>query len=177
MGDNYTKGFEDIEPKVVAILEKFLHDVLLKIIRDADELIRNNKPYPMIATGETIKNLREEVINEAGKLIGVAGVGANVPYAIYAHEGTRPHWPPQFAIQQWIIQRGLLKDIKNKRVTASRLMRDKKNYDEFHAQLKSFAFLIARKISKKGIPGLAFLRLALNQNMDYIAKKLTGLKI
>ncbi len=121
--------------------------------------------------------MRYEVYKEALKLVGVLGVGANVPYAIFRHEGTKPHWPPLPPIQQWIIKKGLV-TMNKKPITAGMLRRQKKsNVDQTLKEVRSLAFLIARKISKKGTPGLAFLKMSLNQNLGWISGELNRLKI
>lgn len=166
-------GFGELQNKVRITLEQFVRQCCEKIRVDAKEIIRNNKT---IATGQLDKNITTDILITASRIVGVVGVNSNVLYGIFVHEGTRPHFPPVYIIQQWIIQKGLLKNAKGKRVTLNRLGK-KKNYDEYHSTLKSIAFLIARKIAKKGTVALPFLRLALNQNIGFIQAKLAEVKI
>lgn len=166
-----TKEFQD---KIEFELVRFLRRVLIKISSDAVRIIDENKA---VAWGEMRRNIREEVIIEAGKILGVVGVGSNVPYAIFRHEGTRPHWPPQIAIQQWVIRKGIIK-MENKPITRSRLRSGKKSsVDSATKQIISTAFLIARKISRRGTTGLPFMKMALNQNISWIQGELAKLKI
>ncbi len=155
--------------KVVAALEQFLHKILLKIISDADKIIRENKA---VASGEMVRNLRETVYQEAGKIIGVAGVGKNVPYGVFRHEGTKPHFPPVDAIKSWVIKKGLV----GGKATERSLKRTKKGVaaDQLAGHI---AFLIARKISKKGTTGIPFMKMALEQNRNYILSQLKLVKI
>lgn len=160
--------------KVEDEIEKFLTKVLLKIESDSVRIIDANKAN---AWGEMRRNVTSEVYREAARIVGVVGVRSNVPYAIFRHEGTRPHWPPQLAIQQWVIRKGIIK--MNKRpVTLGKLRGAKKSVsDPLIREIIRISFLIARKISKKGTKGLPFLRMALNQNRSWIEGELSKLKL
>lgn len=164
MDDNFENKFKEFEDKVMRQLDQLMRRILLKIHRDADRIIRDGKA---IASAEMVKNLREQVYVEAGKIIGVVGVGANVPYGIFRHEGTRPHFPPIEPIKKWVIQKGLLRDSRGKPTTARRATREG---DDRRAY--GIAYLIARKIFRRGTRGLPFLKLALQMNTDYIIKTL-----
>jgi len=164
MEDTFDKGFEAYEGKVRIMIEQIMMRILLKIHRDADKIIRDNKA---IASAEMVKNLRERVYYEAGKIVGVVGVGANVPYGIFRHEGTKPHFPPIEPLAKWVIQKGLLRDDKGKTMTPRRA---KKVGADVRA--RQIAFLIARKISKRGTTGLRFLKMALDMNAGWIVSQL-----
>lgn len=166
-----TKEFRD---KIEFELVRFLRRVLVKIQSDAVRIIDENKA---VAWGELRRNIREDIIVEAGKILGVVGAGSNVPYAIFRHEGTKPHWPPQLALQQWVIRKGIIK-MNNKPITRSGLRNAKKSsVDSLTKQIVNTAFLIARKISRKGTTGLPFMKMALNQNISWIQGELDKLKI
>lgn len=168
------KEFDDYALKVQIQIERFLRRVLEKLRTDAIGIIDEGKA---VAWGEMRRNVRYEVYKEAMKIVGVLGVGANVPYAIFRHEGTKPHWPPLLPIQQWIIKKGLV-TTNSKPITPGSLRRGKKsNVDQSIKEIRSLAFLIARKISRKGTTGLAFLKMSLNQNLSWIAGELSRLKI
>lgn len=164
MTDNFENKFKEYEDGVIKSLESLMMRILLKLHRDADKIIRDNKA---IASAEMVKNLREQVYFEAGKIVGVFGVGANVPYGIFRHEDTRPHFPPIAPLMKWVIQKGLLKDSKGKPTTMKRAARQG---DEGRA--RAIAFLIARKIARKGTKGLPFLKMALQMNTDFIIKSI-----
>lgn len=63
-------------------------------------------------------------------------VGTNVEYAIYVHEGTRPHWPPRAPIAAWLGAKG----------------GDPRQ-----------AFLVQRAISRRGTPPRPFLLQAMRE--------------
>lgn len=155
--------------KVVAALEQYLHRMCMKILADADKIIRDKKA---IASGEMVRNLRETVYKEAGKIVGVAGTGKNVPYSIYRHEGTKPHFPPVEPIKAWVIRKGLV----GKKATERSLSRTKKGRAALD-EAGQIAFLIARKILKSGTTGLPFLKMALEQNKSYIMSQLKLINI
>lgn len=165
---------ESYARKVEDEIERFLTKVLLKIESDSVRIIDSNKAN---AWGEMRRNVTSVVYKEAAKIVGVVGVRSNVPYAIFRHEGTRPHWPPQLAIQQWVIRKGIIK-MNKKPVTLGKLRGAKKSVsDPLIREVIRISFLIARKISKKGTKGLPFLRMALNQNRSWIEGELSKLKL
>jgi hypothetical protein len=165
---------ESYAKKVEDEIERFLTKVLLKIESDSVRIIDSNKAN---AWGEMRRNVTSEVYREAARIVGVVGVRSNVPYAIFRHEGTKPHWPPQIAIQQWVIRKGIIK-MNKKPVTLGKLRGTKKSVsDPLIREIIRISFLIARKISKKGTKGLPFLRMALNQNRSWIEGELKNLKL
>ncbi len=166
--DNIDKIFDSVSNE----LERAMRLVCEKLSGDAKTIIRDNKA---VARGELMRNIGYEVTREAGKILGIVGAGANVPYSIFRHEGTKPHFPPIEAVQKWVVQKGLLK-IKNKPASL-RAMRKSKNANALEQQTRAIAFLIARKIARKGTQGLPFLRMALNQNIDFIASTFSQIKI
>lgn len=160
--------------KVEDEIERFIGKVVNRIAADAVTIIDRNDAK---AWGEMRKNVTSEVYKEAAKIVGIAGVRSNVPYAIFRHEGTRPHWPPQVSIRAWVIRKGLVK-LGKRSATLGKLQSTKKNtLDPFIREANKISFLIARKISKKGTKGLPFLRMALNQNRSWIEGELSKLKL
>lgn len=165
--------FKDYLNKVENEIEKILYRVLLILQRDAVDIIDMNKAN---ATGEMRRNVRYEIYKEAAKMVGVVGIGSNVPYAIFRHEGTKPHWPPLLPIYNWVIRKGFVK-IRSKPSTKGRLRALKKSeFERVDSEMRSIAFLIARKISKKGTTGLQFLRMSLNQNLNFITNEFSKLQ-
>lgn len=75
-----------------------------------------------------------------------ATVGSNLMYAKPVEHGSKPHWPPLAPIELWV-RRKL-------RVPAARS--------------KSVAFLVARKISRRGTPAQPFLGPALEQSRGFV---------
>jgi len=164
MEDNFENKFDEYYKNVRSTIEKVLMVILLKLHRDADRIIRDKKA---VASAELVKNLREQVYESAGQIIGVVGVGANVPYGIYEHEGTKAHFPPIDPLVKWVIQKGILRDAKGKPTTMRRAVKEGDD-----AKARAIAFLIARKISRTGTQGLPFLKMALMMNTDFIIKNL-----
>lgn len=102
-------------------------------------------------------NLRNNVENKFGNLQGYLMFRAK--YAAAVHEGTKPHWPPKNILEVWARRHGA----KNP---------------------KSAAFLIGRKIARKGTSARPFLRNAVerleneknknfHQALDNITKEIT----
>lgn len=163
--------------KVYREVERYMRIVMEKMQGDAVRVIDNTKPLP-VATGELRKNIRYEIIKDAARITGVLGVGANVPYAIFVHEGSRPHWPPQLPLRQWVIKKGLVSSGKQK-VTTGFLRSNfgKQRGTDAVAAINNIAFLIARKISKHGTRAIPFLRLAFNQNAAFAAAEFSKIKL
>ncbi len=172
-----TKALEDE-------IDKKLRTFLEKVRTDADAEIRKGKAY---ATMEMLKNLRYTVTKEVGRMIGVVGVGANVPYAICRHEGTKPHFPPIEPLQKWVLLKGLtsnregtkggvrIKALRNTiKITGGPGRR--KAMDRW-AESRGIALAIARKIASKGTTGLPFLRTAFNLNKDFLMAEMAKIKI
>ncbi len=170
--DQIKINLEKAQKAIEAEVEKYLRLFLEKVRSDADANIRSNKAF---ATGEMMKNLRYEVTKEIGKIIGVVGVGANVPYAIFRHEDTKPHFPPLEPLEKWVIIKGLVKQ-GGKSTTHAAIHRSK-NADAIMSEVKSIALAIARKIAAKGTKGLPFLRTALNLNRNYLMNQMSKIKI
>jgi predicted nucleic acid-binding protein len=174
MPDNFENNIPELIKKSEAEAEKTLRVILLKLQADAVKILHDKK---VNVTGELARNIRTQIIKEIGKMIGVIGVGANVPYAIYRHEGTKPHFPPLEPIQKWVIKRGMVKGSRGKALTSISAIKARKSSDTLEAQVKSIAYLIARKIAKKGTEGLPFLQMAMNLNQSFITEQLSKLKL
>jgi len=173
--NNLRAGLIQYTKKVEDELERFLRRVLLKLQADATKIIIQNKAVGH--TKELVSNIRYEVTREAGKLMGVVGVGSNVKHGVFRHEGTKPHFPPLAPIEKWVAYKGLANRNKvNARLTAAGQSRLKKS-STMEARIKAIAYLIARKISKEGTTGLPFLKMALNQNLDWITAQVSTIKI
>lgn len=171
IGQNIEAAFEGVRK----LLEQKMYFVMEKLRADAVNIIDENKA---VAWGQMRANVLYEVTREAGKIMGVVGTAKNVPYSVFRHEGTKPHWPPIEAIQKWVVQKGLVMSPVNK-PTSLRGLRSSKSKGASAAlsTTQSVAFLIARKISKMGTTGLPFLRMALDQNMDWIKNEFDSVKI
>lgn len=47
-------------------------------------------------------------------------VGSSLKYAIFVHEGTRPHWPPKGALAGWARRHGMASEFPVRRAIARR---------------------------------------------------------
>jgi hypothetical protein len=164
MQDNLRKA----EADTLAMLESFIVRVTEKIRRDTVLIIEQNDA---IASGALRKGIVTDVLKEVGRIIGVVGVAADVPYGIYRHEGTRPHFPPIEPLQKWVRKKGLAGSYSKatKRRLGSRSIQDAQDY--------ALAFAIARKIARRGTVGLRFLEMAFDQNMGWIQNELQTVKL
>ncbi|MBI3320018.1 MAG: HK97 gp10 family phage protein [Candidatus Omnitrophica bacterium] len=75
-------------------------------------------------------------------------LGTNVVYAMPVEFGSRPHWPPRAPIEFWV-KRKL-------RVPAH--------------QVRPVAFLVARKIARRGTPAKEMFRTGLEESRQQLAK-------
>ncbi len=171
--DGITRNDAEFIQKVEDTLERFVRRVLLKMQGDAVKLLRDNRKVGY--THELISNIRTEVTKQAGMILGVVGVGANVKHGIFVHEGTKPHFPPIEPILKWVIFKGLLNKNKSGAGNGSGLKSTKKAAD-VSSEAKQIAYLIARKISRSGTKAFPFLNMALNMNLNFIAAEVSKLK-
>jgi hypothetical protein len=77
-------------------------------------------------------------------------VGANIKYAVFVHEGTRPHFPPAEPIKKWAYKKLGLRG----------------------QELDSATYLIQRKISKKGTKAQPFMKIVFDQEKYKAAEKI-----
>ncbi len=99
-------------------------------------------------TGDLRKSIKQEVFIQAQKW--VIRVGSNMEYAVYVHEGTRPHWPPKSAIDGWVRRKLGLRGV----------------------ELETTSYLIRRKISKEGTKEKPFMQLVFDQEKHKAAEKI-----
>ena len=166
--DDYKKNLKKTEQEILALIERFVWRVVEKIRADAVRIIEKGGPHgPAIASGELRKGLTTDVLKTVAHIVGVVGVSASVPYGVFRHEDTKPHFPPLEPIQRWVRMKGLAGNfsVATHRRLGNRAIQD--------AQDRAIAFLIARSIARKGTKGLQFLKLALDQNMGWIQAELT----
>lgn len=86
-----------------------------------------------IASGDLISSLR--VILEKNNTAVEASISLS-DYWKYLEEGTKPHWPPRDAIQEWIKVKPVLPEERNGHLPTE----------------EQLAFLISRKIAREGTP-------------------------
>lgn len=115
--------------------------VLQKMEADIVRYFERNK---INVTGWLRNSITSEVQREAGRVVGI--IGTNNQYAVYVHEGTRPHWPPVNPIKNWVIRKlGITgKDVE------------------------SVTWAVRKKIATKGTEGKPYFRFILNQYQNKI---------
>ncbi len=114
-----------------------------------DSLIRNNR----IASGELLNSVEFRVLQDERSFSVVLDLAS---YWEYVESDTRPHWPPVDAILKWIQVKPILPRPDSKGRIPSP---------------KSLAFLIGRKISRKGTKGSHDLQQTIQDvNAEYMTK-------
>ncbi len=158
LGEEIIKTFYDeaekLAEKIGLILERETKDVL--------------KQNDKIATADLYKSIREKTRKMLwGYMITVF---SNVNYAQYVYDGTKPHFPPINKIAKWVRIKKLSGNYSIK--SHGRLGKKQDQYD----QDRALAWLIARKIAKKGTKGIKFFDLALKQGLPMIEQKVANFK-
>jgi hypothetical protein len=73
---------------------------IVQATRDATLLVtRTSRQFAKVDTGRWRASITPEVRVMGQQVVGV--VGSNLAYAPFAHEDTRPHWPPIAALVPW----------------------------------------------------------------------------
>lgn len=102
------------------------------------------------------RNSITPAVSQNGKRVeGI--VGSNLAYAPFAMLDTKPHWPPIAPILAWVRRKRLAKGSGKKRSQEER----------------GIAFMIARRISRKGTKGDHALEKGIDQNVNGIVRLLT----
>jgi hypothetical protein len=174
-------------------LEIFVERVMLRLQGETIKILYKNNIVGH--TQQLSQNIRYEVLNKAGIITGVVGVGDNVRrntgsggrsqhnYGLIRHVGRRPspgRMPPVDEIQKWVIYKGLVRDSNKKLSTLKRLKsrsKMKRNPDPAYNQSRQIAWAIAKKIEAKGYAGFEFLEIALSQNIDWVAGEISNMKL
>ena len=163
---NIQDGLNQHIKKVEDALEKLVTRVLLKMQADIIKILRDKQKVGY--SKQLIANIRYEVTRQVGMILGVVGVGENVPYGIFVHENTKPHFPPLEPLEKWVRYKNLANQ-NGKGVSLKSSSID--------AKIKSIAFAIALKIYRKGTTGLPFLKMALSQNLSFIESEIAKIQI
>lgn len=98
------------------------------------------------ATGLLRGSITHQLLGERQSVLGK--VFSPLSYALPVELGTRPHFPPLEALTDWVHAK----------------------FDLPRAQAKNVAFLVARKIAKKGTEGHHMFRDTLNDNAAQVMK-------
>ena len=124
MGDlqTFRRGLREAPEYTERVLQEAMTEATLLMQREWQE----NLPR---ASGLTAASITSDVASTPAGVLGV--VGSSQPSALFLELGTGPHMPPVQALEPW--------------VKAVLGVRDPK-------EIKSVAFLVARKIAREGTP-------------------------
>lgn len=169
MANSNSEFFEledEIQKRFHTEVEQLTEKIGLMLERETmDVIAANNK----VATGD----LRKSISSKVTKLVSeyLITCFSNTNYAVYVHDGTRPHFPPIDKIAKWIRLKGIAGrySVKTHDRVGNKL--DQSNED------RRLAFVIARSISKKGTKGLKFFDIALKQAWPRIEKEVQAFNL
>lgn len=142
-------------------VEKLVETTGLILERETKEVLAKEGKH---ATGDAIKSVRSEARKLSWGYVIRTFLGVN--YGVFIYEDTKPHWPPLNKIQKWVRLKKLAGrySVKTKKRLGGKLTQ--------HAEDRQIAWLIARKIARKGTKGIKFFDIALKQAMPMIKKEL-----
>lgn len=151
------KGLVEAQKEAIRIATELSGAPMVNATRDATLLVTGGaKRHAKVDRGHWRASITPEVRVMGEQVVGV--VGSNLAYAPFVHEDTRPHWPPIAAIQAWVHRKGLGGTVKGQ----GRIKRASASVE------RSIAFLIARKISRRGTKGDQAIYRSLQENMPRI---------
>lgn len=133
----HVKGSAELMKRLVA-MEAAFPNALLQAAREEAEIVMSEAKAECQANlGELRSSGVVEPVRSLGATIAVrmGFGGASAPYALYVHEGTKPHFPPVSALIPWVI--------RQLKVSAK--------------DAPGVAYLVARKIAAKGTAPTKFL--------------------
>ena len=152
---------ESLIDKINIRLDRAFEIIGNKLVESGVSILRNNRKY---AWGNLIRAMTYN------NLFPLLEIGADVAYSRYVEEGADPHMPPIEPLMQWVLKKQLWKkewtDETKKRNRGKKILKA----DWVMQRSKQIAWAIAVNIKKKGIKPLPFLKLAFNQNIDFIRK-------
>lgn len=151
-------------------IEKLASRIGLKLEEQTKYVIEGNN---LKVSGWLKDSISHEAIERSTKatLSYMVKIFGNVKYAVYVHEGTKPHYPKLSAIREWVVRKGIAKRVitkgKNKgnKVAIHRPsggVRALKSMDEYWT-VDQAARSIAWSIYRKGTKGVRFFDIALKQ--------------
>jgi hypothetical protein len=112
-----------------------LVDEELQAAVNAGVLILKGDIQPLVPVGATSILRAGLQTSVTGETAGITGrVFDAAAYAVPVELGSKPHWPPRAPLELWV----------------------RRKLQVAEAQVRSVAFLIARKISRKGTPAVGF---------------------
>lgn len=135
-----------------AIAREEMERSVEEALRLLEREIKENTPTGAhgLLRGSITHKLRGQALSDG---LGVAGtVGSSLNYALPVELGTRPHFPPITPLRDWVEKRLGVDPSRSEQV----------------------AFLIARKIAKKGTKGARMAGRALDDNADQVNQIVAG---
>lgn len=134
-------GLVETQRKLEQVVADIRGGEFLQGMRDATLMVsRSAKERAPVDTGRLRATLTPEIRREGNTTLGV--VGSNVKYAAAAELGSKPHWPPLKALENWARRHG------------------------------TTAYVVARAIARHGTKAKKFLQGAFEENKDAIVKRL-----
>lgn len=153
--------FTELERQIEVEIEQACHRIGNKLKTDAVKYIRENDK---IAWRTLVNSISYNIIKN-DKSHYLIEFGSNAPHAKYVHEGREPgKMPPVNAIKEWL-------KIKGSRYFKRGFMGLSRS-NSTEANLNSLSWAIALKIKENGVKAHPFLKIAIDQNKDYIEKQL-----
>lgn len=114
------------------------------------------KANDQIVTGQLRRSTGGDVESDGNRVLGIVRTEAYGPYVEY---GTRPHWPPFQPILDWVQRRGIGIELNEARLGRDgKLRAPTKNKARTERAQRAIAFLIQRKIARRGTSGKPFLK-------------------
>lgn len=127
------RGLRELQIEAERIVRELHGDEMLNGMRRATLIVQTDaKRLAPVDTGRLRSSITPDVRVEGKRVIGV--VGSNVLYAPYLETGTRPHWPPEAALETWARRHG------------------------------TTAYVVARAIGRRGTKARPYLQPAFEQN-------------
>ena len=168
---------DELYKNIKSKIEKLVEDIVLEIEKEVVNVIKEND---IIMDGSLRKSISSDVIDRStSETISYLGkVFGNVNYAVFVHEGTKPHFPPIEPIMHWVKRKGIGQQfyIKSKRAIATKRksVRTKSGFSEqkYSSEVRSVAYAIAKSISRKGTRGIKFFEMALAQARPEITRRI-----
>ncbi len=166
----YTAFLDDL----MQLAERVALLVERKVVEQIDE-------HNVRATGDLRKSIASEITRNVDEI--TARIFSGVQYAIFAHEGTRPHMPPIYPIMRWVERKQIgatytgrlskkgMKTITGKVASGNTVSR------EFSANTRSIAYAIAHGIRKHGTRGVKFFELGLKAAEGLIQTELDNFNV
>lgn len=145
------QGWQEID-SAFRVAPDIVRAELLAAVTESDQLLeREVKDMMPTASGVSRASVysREEVLPDGG--IGV--VATAQPHVVYIELGTRPHFPPVAALEDWVRQKFGISDER---------------------RIHGVAYLVARKIAARGTLGVGMFHRSFARQRTQVARIFEG---